>query len=113
MNVEQRIKALENFVNSLKNSSTIPYEVDKSFFGNGFLQSRSFLCGNGTLDGSGEAIIPVPEASVNNIAITNRPYTSYVRQSTLGTNINELFVGGGDPADEFNYVIFLFSDRRI
>lgn len=62
----KRIESLEREIQNLKNSDTIPYEIDSAFKGRGFLKSNSLMYSGRTQAGiAGVARIPIPGIATN------------------------------------------------
>lgn len=114
--LQKRIEALEKQFSLLKNSNTIPIEIERAFKGRGFLQSSNLmLSGYTTLNAFGEGRVPVSGASMNNIAVAvYADGTSPGVGSILvnGTSGIELYLNGTALADVF-WIVFLTSNNTF
>jgi hypothetical protein len=115
-----RVEILEKEIASLRQSSSISYEVDNAFKGRGFLKSDNlFITGSAEIGPGGHVRIPMPNVSTKVIVLTTSndatpstfPQGIITDVGTLIPGVNDLYIEGGS-GDVINYIVFLTSDRH-
>jgi len=116
----RRVTALEDELKSLRQSSTIPYEIDSAFKGRGFLKDENLMIsGSATIGPGGHIRIPIPHVSTKAIVFStsNDATPSTIPQAiitdvgTLIPGVNDIYIEGGS-GDAINYIVFPTSDRH-
>jgi hypothetical protein len=106
MNTEQQIAELERKVEELtkKVEPQIKPIMDTSVIKE--LEKNFFRFGHIWFDEGPGIIIPLPGSSIGNVVCVSGPFIAYIREGTIST-VNEIFITGGGPGEECNYVVFL------
>lgn len=79
------IAELKTTINSLKQSSTIPYDIDKAFVNRGFTKVR-MVTGKGSFNVSGEFKLQIPGATKNSPVFISSTDGSALMGATMQLN---------------------------
>lgn len=114
--LENRIIELEQTMKSFQNSSSIPYSLEQSLIGRGFLNKDSIAVGYTELSVSGDAKVYHPKFQLNQMALATEADATFVlpaviRKSPIDSK-PELYISGGMALDKVYWIVFLTTDIK-
>lgn len=121
--IKKEVADIKREMMNLKNSSTIPYDIERAFKTRGFVKTDFFVAGYSAFSAAGESFIDIPGATQNSIpfAITKTNSVGTVLGAKIITNATAISLGWptnpvgytlyvqGTANDEFYFIVFLFN----